>query len=586
MPRGRISSTASAWRPRPAGPAAPGPRLRQCCARSPAATLDVVAAGLTGLRGRRRGGRGGRPAARVARHQRRRHRPPRRARRRAGRGDRRGHGRDRARRRRRRPLGARRRLGNAARRRRRRLLDRPRGPGRRAARPRRPRRLAPTCCATRRETRALRRGPDRRARVVRRAADPAGGDRRVRAATSRRRGARRRRRGRARSSASEARRASSRGTRGGGARASVAPRRSTGPSPTRAGCSPPAICCSSRCAAALGATSARRSATRSTARRGCSSGRRTSLDLIHETEPHDATWPPVHRRRRAPERAEIDRLPTAELVRLMNDDDATVPAAVAAAAPAIAAAVDAIVERLAAGGRLIYVGAGTAGRIGVLDASECGPTFNTDRVLGVIAGGPVAVSTASESAEDDPDAGAQAIAVLGVGARDAVVGISASGRTPYVLGAIERARGGRCADGRARRATPARELSAAVEHPIEVARRPGVHRRLDAPEGRHGAEARAQHALDADDGAARQDLREPDGRRARRPTRSCATGRRGSSSRSRASTATTRPRAALARGRRRRQGRGRDAAHRDDAPTRRASASTRPAGTCAERSSE
>jgi len=167
------------------------------------------------------------------------------------------------------------------------------------------------------------------------------------------------------------------------------------------------------------------------------------------------------------ERAEIDRLPTAELVRLMNADDAIVPAAVGEAAPAIAAAVDAIVERLEAGGRMIYVGAGTAGRIGVLDASECGPTFDTDRVLGVIAGGQVAVSTSSESAEDHPDSGAQAIAVRGVGAHDAVVGISASGRTPYVLGAIARARvAGALTVGLACNADS--ELSAAVEHPIEV----------------------------------------------------------------------------------------------------------------------
>jgi N-acetylmuramic acid 6-phosphate etherase len=167
------------------------------------------------------------------------------------------------------------------------------------------------------------------------------------------------------------------------------------------------------------------------------------------------------------ERAEIDLLPTGELVRLMNADDAIVPAAVGEAGAAIAAAVDGIVERLAAGGRLIYVGAGTAGRIGVLDASECAPTFNTDRVLGVIAGGQVAVSAASESAEDHPDSGAQAIAVLGVGKTDAVVGVSASGRTPYVLGAIERARaagaltiGLACNEGC--------ELSAAVDVPIEV----------------------------------------------------------------------------------------------------------------------
>ncbi|MDA0163007.1 N-acetylmuramic acid 6-phosphate etherase [Solirubrobacter ginsenosidimutans] len=167
------------------------------------------------------------------------------------------------------------------------------------------------------------------------------------------------------------------------------------------------------------------------------------------------------------ERAEIDRLPTGELVRLMNEDDAVVPMAVSHAQHAIAAAVDAIVERLEAGGRLIYVGAGTAGRIGVLDASECGPTFNTDRVVGVIAGGQVAVSNASESAEDNREAGAMALAALGLGAADAVVGISASGRTPYVLGAVERARstgaltvGVACNEGS--------ELSASVEHPIDV----------------------------------------------------------------------------------------------------------------------
>ena len=167
------------------------------------------------------------------------------------------------------------------------------------------------------------------------------------------------------------------------------------------------------------------------------------------------------------ERAEIDRLPTAELVRLMNADDAVVPAAVGAAQEAIAGAVDAIAPRLAAGGRLIYVGAGTAGRLGVLDASECGPTFNTDQVLGVIAGGQVAVSTATESAEDDARAGGRALADLDLEAGDAVVGISASGRTPYVLGALAYAAhqqaltvGLACNAG-----SP---LSAAVTHPIEV----------------------------------------------------------------------------------------------------------------------
>ena len=167
------------------------------------------------------------------------------------------------------------------------------------------------------------------------------------------------------------------------------------------------------------------------------------------------------------ERAEIDRLPTAELVRLMNAEDAIVPAAVGAAGPAIAAAVDAIVERLEAGGRLIYVGAGTAGRIGVLDASECGPTFNTDRVLGVIAGGQVAVSTASESAEDDADAGARRSRRSAWAPPTRSSASAPSGRTPYVLGALERARAaGALTVGLACNAGS--ELSAAVDVPIEV----------------------------------------------------------------------------------------------------------------------
>lgn len=166
-----------------------------------------------------------------------------------------------------------------------------------------------------------------------------------------------------------------------------------------------------------------------------------------------------------PERAEIDRLPTAELVRLMNEDDQAVAVAVADARGQIATAVDAIVARLERGGRLIYVGAGTAGRLGVLDASECGPTFNSDQVVGFIAGGPGAVSTATESAEDDPDGALDDLADLT--ADDAVVGISASGRTPYVLGAVEHARRrGALTVGLA--CNHDAPLSVAVVHPIEV----------------------------------------------------------------------------------------------------------------------
>jgi len=138
----------------------------------------------------------------------------------------------------------------------------------------------------------------------------------------------------------------------------------------------------------------------------------------------------------------LDLMTTTELVKLMNQEDATVPAAVGVAREQIARAIDGIAERLAAGGRLFYVGAGTPGRLAVLDASECGPTFNAgpDQIQAVLAGGEEAMVRASEGAEDDAGAGAADLRARSVGAGDAVVGISASGRTPYVLGAIEHAR--------------------------------------------------------------------------------------------------------------------------------------------------
>ncbi len=144
-----------------------------------------------------------------------------------------------------------------------------------------------------------------------------------------------------------------------------------------------------------------------------------------------------------PDRGDLETLPTAELVRQMNTEDALVPRVVAGAVESIADAVDRIVERMQRGGRLIYVGAGTAGRIGILDASECPPTFGTDPslVVGVIAGGTQAITTAVENSEDDLDAAAGELAALGIRAADSVVGISASGRTPYVVGALRYARG-------------------------------------------------------------------------------------------------------------------------------------------------
>ncbi|MFF3862309.1 N-acetylmuramic acid 6-phosphate etherase [Streptomyces sp. NPDC002209] len=170
-----------------------------------------------------------------------------------------------------------------------------------------------------------------------------------------------------------------------------------------------------------------------------------------------------------PELAEIDRLSTLEIARTMNAEDAGVPAAVAAQLPHIAAAIDAIALRMARGGRLVYAGAGTAGRMGVLDASECPPTFNTDpaQVVGLIAGGPTAMVEAVEGAEDSAELAAADLAALELTADDTVIGISASGRTPYAIGAVAFARtrgaltvGLSCNAGSA--------LAAAAEHGIEV----------------------------------------------------------------------------------------------------------------------
>lgn len=137
----------------------------------------------------------------------------------------------------------------------------------------------------------------------------------------------------------------------------------------------------------------------------------------------------------------LDEWSTLRLVQAMNDEDAGVAHAVAEAAEPIAEAVDAIAARMAEGGRLLYLGAGTPGRLGVLDASEIPPTFglSPDRVVGVIAGGDTAIRTAVEGAEDDADLGAHDVSSREVGSHDAVVGISASGRTPYVLGALREA---------------------------------------------------------------------------------------------------------------------------------------------------
>lgn len=167
--------------------------------------------------------------------------------------------------------------------------------------------------------------------------------------------------------------------------------------------------------------------------------------------------------------AGYERRKTLDLVELMNAADATVSGAVASASSAIAVAVDAIATRMLVGGRLVYAGAGSSGRIAALDASECEATFSTPAgtVAALVAGGDAAPPLVQAAAEDDLAAGERDILALGVSAADAVVGVSASGATPYVLGAL----------GAALRAgaltvcvvsSPGSELGALVEHEIAV----------------------------------------------------------------------------------------------------------------------
>jgi N-acetylmuramic acid 6-phosphate etherase len=142
---------------------------------------------------------------------------------------------------------------------------------------------------------------------------------------------------------------------------------------------------------------------------------------------------------RNPASESLDRLSTEEMLRVINAADREVAAAVEAEIPHIALAVDAVVARIEAGGRLFYIGAGTSGRLGVLDASECPPTFGVspELVQGIMAGGDIALRSSVEDAEDDASLGAADLRAAGFTSKDALAGIAASGRTPYVLGAIE-----------------------------------------------------------------------------------------------------------------------------------------------------
>lgn len=143
-----------------------------------------------------------------------------------------------------------------------------------------------------------------------------------------------------------------------------------------------------------------------------------------------------------PESASIDRASAAEVVRLINREDEKVAAAVGQVADRIAAAIERITEAIRGGGRLVYIGAGTSGRLGVLDASECPPTYNTDPslVVGLIAGGAPALTRSIEGAEDLAESGEADLQGIGFTAADVLVGIATSGRTPYVIGALRHAR--------------------------------------------------------------------------------------------------------------------------------------------------
>ena len=139
------------------------------------------------------------------------------------------------------------------------------------------------------------------------------------------------------------------------------------------------------------------------------------------------------------ESTQLDQMTPLEIVRLMNREDDRVVEAVAQQGEVIAKTVDAIVERLRKGGRLVYIGAGTSGRLGVLDASECPPTFNTrpEMVVGVIAGGLPALTSAIEGAEDNGEAAIRDLERIGLGGGDVLLGIATSGRTPYVIAGLE-----------------------------------------------------------------------------------------------------------------------------------------------------
>ena len=171
----------------------------------------------------------------------------------------------------------------------------------------------------------------------------------------------------------------------------------------------------------------------------------------------------------ASEYNDLENLDTATLLTGMNQLDSTVPATVAKALPQIERLVEATVQRLRGGGRLFYIGAGTSGRLGVVDASECPPTFGipAEMVVGIMAGGDGAIRVAVEGAEDDNEQAWQDLQTHGITGQDVLVGIAASGRTPYVLGGLQRARAAGLATGCVV-CNAGSAVAAAAEFPVEV----------------------------------------------------------------------------------------------------------------------
>lgn len=165
----------------------------------------------------------------------------------------------------------------------------------------------------------------------------------------------------------------------------------------------------------------------------------------------------------------LEKMSTAELLQNINQEDKTVPFAVEKAIPQIEALVEKIVEKMSAGGRLFYIGAGTSGRLGIVDASECPPTFGVphDWVIGIIAGGDTAIRKAVEFAEDDEEQAWKDLSSYHISSKDVLIGIAASGRTPYCIGGVNTARANGILTG-CIVCNPGSALAKAVECPVEI----------------------------------------------------------------------------------------------------------------------